>query len=91
MRGRVEAKQQKTYIYVSSRSISFIHLRTLETLALTHTLTQYISTTTNMLLNSFFLALMTASASAHYMQVTTWSGRNCHGSSEIGCTSNPSL
>lgn len=41
-----------------------------------------------MLPNPFFLALMTASASAHFMQVTSWSGKNCHGSSEIGCKSN---
>jgi len=42
-----------------------------------------------MLPTHFLLALMTASASAHYMQVTTWSGKNCHGSSEIGCKKFP--
>ena len=40
-----------------------------------------------MLPNPFSQDLTIASASAAFMQVTTWYGQNCHGSSEVVCKS----
>lgn len=98
MRGRVEAQSENSYMYewcFDIRNLLPLCILPSRSTVCLLNLAQNITSPTivfyqkrTMLPNAFFLALMTASASAHFMQVTTWSGKNCHGSSEIGCKSN---